>query len=438
MRMFLYLILLVFLSEILEGNLLAKDQGPLSGETLFNDVVYYSNLGHHRTATPIDRKTALWLQNRLKQAGFEVQKQEWTTRQFYPQRTEIVIDNKQTLEAFPIWWPKPTPPQGLEGLMTPVIGDSAGKIFFFENKTGAGFSVTPVFSKMIHEANQKGALAVIVVTYFNQPRTTIASKELIGLNALQTTQEEWPIPVVSARAKDRAVLDSAIQNQTVVKVISTGNYKNQARAFNVIGLLKKSSRDEVRVVSTPYSGWFTCAGERGPGIAIFLGLAEWAARTHSETNWIFVATSGHEIDGLGIRNFLVSPIAPDPKKTLSWVHLGAWQAMYNFIHTNGVLVSDGLMDTRQMQYENIPSRIKLEEPVKKNFTGLNVSFLPGIRLGELTGIIQSGYNQNLFGIAWGHELHHSTQDLPPVTGPGLLEPVAQAYRNTLEMLIHKP
>jgi len=41
-------------------------------------------------------------------------------------------------------------------------------------------------------------------------------------------------------------------------------------------------------------------------------------------------------------------------------------------------------------------------------------------------------HNNLIGIVYGHEFHHSTEDLPFVTGPELLEPVARAYQGTLQ------
>jgi hypothetical protein len=411
----------------------AKDKDPLSGEVLYKDVVHYSNLGEHRTATPTDKVTALWIKNRLKHAGFEVQMQEWTTRQFYPHRTEIVINKKLKLDAFPVWWPKPTTPQGVEGVLTNDINTAKGKIYLLINKTPATFSVTSDLTSKINQAYSIGALAVVVVTYYDKT-DSIASDEFIGLNAVQTTQNEWPIPVVSAMAKDRQILDSAIQNQSQVKVISIGKYDDQAVARNVVGILDRGPGSKIRVISTPYSGWFTCAGERGGGVAMFLGLAEWAAKESSNTTWIFVATSGHEIDGLGIKYFLESDLAPVVSETSSWTHLGAWQAMYNYVLENGLLVPTDQIDLRLFQYKG-GETLKSAVSMYFNIPELKLTISPAIRYGELTGIAPKGYN-NLFGISWGHEFHHSTQDLPFVTGPELLEPLARAYQRTLEYLIN--
>ena len=134
------------------------------------------------------------------------------------------------------------------------------------------FSVTKTLADEINTAHGGGAVAVIVATYY-EGTDSIASDEFIGLNAIQENQDQWPIPVVSVMARDQQALDEAVQNQSKLKVVSTGIYRDPAKAYNIIGKLDRGPDSKVMVVSTPYSGWFTCAGERGAGVAIFLGLA---------------------------------------------------------------------------------------------------------------------------------------------------------------------
>jgi hypothetical protein len=437
-RMIFSLIFFPFLSLIMVQGVFAIDKDPLAGASLYKDVVQYSTLGDHRTATPTDQVTALWIQNRLKQAGYDVQMQAWTTRQFYPHRTEIIIDKSQKVKAFPVWWPKPTSSMGIEAPMTNDKADVKGKIFLLINKTPATFSITPSLVSEIYTASANGAVAVVVLTYYNG-QDTVASNEFIGLNAIQETQDAWPIPVVSAMVKDRQALDEAILNQSNVKVISTGIYNEQAKALNVIGTLDRGPGSKVMVVSTPYSGWFTCAGERGAGVAIFLGLAEWAAQNTSETTWIFTATSGHEIKGLGVRNYLESDTVPEPIETFSWTHIGAWQAMYSYVLENGVLVPTEQMDRRIFQYREAalpPAPTPLKNAVDANFRdpALNLLISAKVLYGDLMDVSPYGYN-NLFGISGAHEYHHSTEDRPSVTGPEVLEPMANAYQGALEMLM---
>src|SRR5690606_28667790 len=76
------------------------------------------------------------------------------------------------------------------------------------------------------------------------------------------------------------------------------------------------------IVSTPQSGWFTCGGERGPGIAMSRALSAWAIRQKLPVRWLFIATSGHEWVDHGARIFHETQ-APTPNETALWWHLGA-------------------------------------------------------------------------------------------------------------------
>jgi hypothetical protein len=95
--------------------------------------------------------------------------------------------------------------------------------------------------------------------------------------------------------------------------------RSTAKPFETIA----NEQEEIHhVISTPSSGWFHCAGERGPGIAIWLALARWSSHRESTVRYTFVASSGHEIGEQGMRSFLASQ-APRPSEVDIWLHLGA-------------------------------------------------------------------------------------------------------------------
>jgi hypothetical protein len=73
---------------------------------------------------------------------------------------------------------------------------------------------------------------------------------------------------------------------------------------------------------TPKSGWFTCAAERGGGIATWLALAEVVAAEQPRRTVHFLASSGHELHHLGLTAYLHqrSTLA---KGAAAWLHLGA-------------------------------------------------------------------------------------------------------------------
>ena len=103
----------------------------------------------------------------------------------------------------------------------------------------------------------------------------------------------------------------------------TGRMDEAAEAVNVARRLVRNEEADWSVISTPSSGWFTCAGERGPGIAALLALAEWAHARPDSLHYLFVATSGHELDFLGARLFHEAQLAPPPERTQVWLHLSA-------------------------------------------------------------------------------------------------------------------
>ena len=126
------------------------------------------------------------------------------------------------------------------------------------------------------------------------------------------------------------------------------------------GELARLSRGASRtlVVSTPRSGWFTCAGERGPGIAVWLHLARWAAANLKTVDLEFLATSGHEYENVGGATYLRA-MAPKPDRVALWLHLGAnvaardWHELAQLVPLPGadsqrlLMVSEPLMPVAQ-------------------------------------------------------------------------------------------
>ena len=84
----------------------------------------------------------------------------------------------------------------------------------------------------------------------------------------------------------------------------------------MVGYLGEGDFSRPVVVTTPLSGWFHCAGERGTGIAIALELAEGLARSYPV---MVVGATGHELDYLGAKRYLEG-ISIRPAAV---IHLGA-------------------------------------------------------------------------------------------------------------------
>ena len=109
------------------------------------------------------------------------------------------------------------------------------------------------------QAIARKALAVVVVTE-GPTGGIIALNEASGRYA-------WPVPVVLVGAAQAGPLAQAAAAGSAVTLMSTGDASPQAAASNVVG--RRAGQGKAIVVSTPKSGWFHCAGERGSGLALF-------------------------------------------------------------------------------------------------------------------------------------------------------------------------
>lgn len=88
------------------------------------------------------------------------------------------------------------------------------------------------------------------------------------------------------------------------------------RSANVVARFGAGPLSETVVVTTPISGWFSCAGERGTGIAVALSLARSVA-AHRPV--LFLGATGHELDTFGAE-LLDAEVAEAPRAV---VHVGA-------------------------------------------------------------------------------------------------------------------
>jgi hypothetical protein len=104
--------------------------------------------------------------------------------------------------------------------------------------------------------------------------------------------------------------------------------RTQTEALNILASILGTSRAlPPLVIMTPRSGWWTCASERGGGIACWLELMR-ALRETTARGWkpardvLFVASSGHELGQLGIEIHAERRPALI-KHSRAWIHFGA-------------------------------------------------------------------------------------------------------------------
>jgi hypothetical protein len=232
------------------------------------------------------------------------------------------------------------------------------------------------------------------------------------------------LPVVSVGERDLPALEAATENGSEVELVLDGEWR-AVSAKNTVA--QRNGHGPAIVISTPISGWFRCGGERGPGIALALALAEWAAA--EDLPCMVVGTSGHELGGLGMKAFLDEQ-APHPDDVDCWLHLGAGFAARDW--------ADGPSGPEPLPSPT-PRRLlmaseDLAEAVPPAFRGhAGLETVSDRVVGEMAMVLDEDYRA--FGLAGGHRYHHTPADGPEMTGPEILAPMADALIEALELAL---
>ncbi len=391
---------------------------PLSPEALRADVVRYAGMGDHRTASDVDLDTSNWIADEMRAAGLEAFFDTWPLRQF--QLDSCWVETLGTrIDAVPLWHPTPLGDDPVD-LPLGAGGDLGGKaaLVVFEN-----VMVTPKsdHAAKIEAAADAGARAVIGCT----PH---ASGQIYGQNVIPPyNQQPWPIPVLMVAPKHWHILQDAADHGDTAKLCLSGIDEPAAQAHNVVSRLERGPR--WIVVSTPQSGWFRCAGERGAGVALLLGLARWAAASQMPHSFLFLSNSGHEIGHMGIHHIFDQDILPAPERTNIWLHLGASIGTRAYTQVDGVLSPSGPEPESWLFCSD-----DLRPPLERAFEGLpHLSAEPYNRKnGEIRWILERGYSA--FSLMGPQRFFHLQSDGPEAVDAGLLSAIGRTLCDTFTAL----
>lgn len=178
-------------------------------------------------------------------------------------------------------------------------------------------------------------------------------------------------------------------------------------AFNVVGRIDRGA-DRTLVLSTPRSGWSTCAGERGSGLAAWLLLVEQAAHSLHDTDIVALSTTAHERGSAGMRAHLSRDPTPVDRAAL-WVHIGANAAARDWREVPGSLAPLPSADPQRF----LAVSASLLTASRRCFAGS-----PGLEAphdvahgsgGELGDIAAAGYGA-VVGVFGAHRFHHTQAD----------------------------
>lgn len=238
-----------------------------------------------------------------------------------------------------------------------------------------------------------------------------------------------PVAILAPRDAAPFYVAATRDGEATLRIIGEGGRRP---AFNVIGRLDRG-RGKWLVVSTPRSGWFTCAGERGPGIAVWLGLARWAAKALSAYDLAFICTSGHEYENLGAEHALRST-APAARDTALWLHLGSnvaardwhdltpqWMPLTTADPQRYLVASPKLIDAGRRAFAG---QAGLADPLSSDVAAD----------GELKSVIAAGYS-TVAGVYGAHRFHHAREDTEDCLLPEATAAAFEGFRTFLTMAL---
>ncbi|MEZ5892507.1 MAG: hypothetical protein R3C58_05090 [Parvularculaceae bacterium] len=390
------------------------------------DLQRYISFGVKQSGGAGDKACGAWLEDELKQSGFATSRQYFSAPWFEASQAEIAVDDMRAQ-----LWPQPivqtTPEQGVTAPLVRVDPNGLasaplnGAIALVDLPFGRWSSMFwDAVRKPVKAAFDGGAAVIIIIT--NGP-----SGKVIALN----TDGRHPLydkPMALMAPDDAAPFLAAAMAGKNARVTLTGK-GGRRQAFNLVGRLDRG-KGRWLAVSTPRSGWFTCAGERGGGVAAWLHIARWASRVARDYDLVFVCNSGHEYQYLGAEELLKN-VAPDPAKTAFWLHLGANVAARDWHDAvNGRRPLPGTDAQRYL----VVSR-ELLEVARAEFAGLAGLEAPyasdDMSAGELTNVIKAGYSPvaGVFGV---HRFHHVAEDDERCVNAEAVAATTMAFQRLLE------
>jgi len=392
-----------------------------------DDLAKYIGFGSKNAGGPGDNACGEWLAGELAGLGFEIERQDVSTPWFEPERCELV-SGAATAKI----WPQPIVVQtGAGGVTGPLVridanrqvsGSLAGAIALID-LPHARWSTAMVkpFREPVTAAFAAGAKAVVAIT--NGP-----TGKIIALNA-DGREPMFAGPVALLAPEDaKPFLGAAMRGEAATLTV-TGK-AGRRPAFNFIGRIDRGKKKWL-AVSTPRSGWYGCAGERGPGIAAWLWMARWASKSVLSHDLAFVCNTGHEYENLGAAEALKAT-APPPADTHFWLHLGANVASRDWHDLTGQPLPS--VDTQRFLSVS-PALVPLARAVFEGHAGLEAPYTTDmLNAGELIEIVAAGY-KNVAGVFGLHRYHHVAGDDARCVHAPLVASTAAAFQQLIERAI---
>jgi hypothetical protein len=383
---------------------------------------HHAGLGLKRAGGTGDIASARWIAENLEATGYAVETTQSDVPYFDVDVAELGVDGASAI-VIPQPIVTPTPATGITAPLVSVrhVSEAAAArgsiaLVIAPYLRHAGIQ-SPAVGPLLKACEQAGALGIVLVT-------TGPSNEAVLLNvAPDLPFVSLPLAILAPKDADAFIEIAAVGGQATLTITGSGGRRPTP---NLIARLERGPK--WLALSTPRTGWFACAAERGNGIAAFLELTEWAALRFPDISIFGLNTGGHEYGFVGTHDSMDA--APAPADTLLWVHLGSAMATRDMPAVGGRANVLQSADSHRI----LMATADLLDDAKQAFSGLTGLEAPREVLsgaGELSSVVDRGYAR-AFAVLGVHSWFHTEKDTMETTGADILAPVIEAHKRLIE------
>lgn len=386
----------------------------------------YAGYGDKATGGPGDMAVGAWLESELTLAGYTCRRHGFQAPFFDVEQATLTIEG-QSVTVVPQAPVSATGPEGLSAPLRLAWGtgrlDGAIALIVLSSRRWSS-ALDGEIQARLSDVWARGAAAAVLIT-------TGPTGDALALNA-PARLPEGAGPIAILAPHDAPPFLNAAADKHSGRLILSGRGGHRP-AFNLTARLDRGAGRSV-VLSTPRSGWFICAAERGSGIAVWLAAAHWLARRRDPLDVDLVAISGHEYENLGGEHYLET-LAPRPEHTRLWVHVGANLAARDW-HMFGRRSRPLPGPDAQRYLLASPDVVDAFSRAFAGHAGLDAAYPATVEnaAGELTNILKAGY-PSAVGFFGNHRFHHSRNDDMRCVSGALVRPVSEALRAALAEIL---
>ena len=278
-------------------------------ERIARFVREYDSQGDHRTGSPVDAESGRWLADRVDDAGL-VPEIEWMGFSRIGIRAAYVEVGDRWAEGVPLFDGGFTDAAGVTGVLGSLDGAATIGLGHVGPRAGSDF-----------HAYRRATPQRAAVTVTGGPPNGVP--EGLALMNAPDFKEPFGPPVLQVASRHRAWLTAAAASAAPARVVAHVTRRPE-EVFNVTATLRGREPSLPPIfVMTPRSGWWTCASERGGGIAVWIEMIRgMAAAPAPRRTTVFLASTGHELGHYGLAEFLRTR-SRLVRSAAAWIHLGA-------------------------------------------------------------------------------------------------------------------